>query len=141
MTTVPIVKENVEFNYTLEELLKLAEGKYEGTDRVQRARERIGENLYSVFSNNCEHFVNWCIGGHHESGQVDKGIVVGSAAIPAVVGTSSNVLAATTGAVAGASGSGIMSGLATIGSVVGGGMAAGVCIVGGSGAAAVSNYG
>jgi hypothetical protein len=32
------------------------------TDEViRRARSRLGENRYRLFSNNCEHFVEWCL--------------------------------------------------------------------------------
>jgi hypothetical protein len=44
-----------------------------GEQVVARARERLGENGYSVFSNNCEHFCNWAIDGSHTSQQVDVG--------------------------------------------------------------------
>lgn len=30
---------------------------------VQRAKSRIGENQYSLISNNCEHFARWCRNG------------------------------------------------------------------------------
>lgn len=39
---------------------------------VSRARSRIGESLYSVVGNNCEHFCHWCINGVHESPQVKR---------------------------------------------------------------------
>src|ERR1700755_2663738 len=28
---------------------------------LQRALSRIGENLYSLLGNNCEHFATWCV--------------------------------------------------------------------------------
>lgn len=37
---------------------------------IVRARSRIGESQYKVFSNNCEHFCNWCIRGTSYSPQV-----------------------------------------------------------------------
>lgn len=38
---------------------------------LMRARSRLGENTYSVFLNNCEHFCNWCIEDKHKSHQID----------------------------------------------------------------------
>lgn len=37
---------------------------------VVRACSRIGESQYKIFSNNCEHFCNWCISGNSHSAQV-----------------------------------------------------------------------
>ncbi len=37
---------------------------------IRRARSRLGENRYNLLTNNCEHFVNWCIYGTATSGQV-----------------------------------------------------------------------
>jgi hypothetical protein len=39
---------------------------------VRRARMRLGENLYNVFTNNCEHFCEWCVRGEHRSYQIDE---------------------------------------------------------------------
>ena len=39
---------------------------------VKRARRRLGEDEYSVFSKNCEHFANWCIEGEERSEQVER---------------------------------------------------------------------
>jgi len=38
---------------------------------VDRARSRIGEKNYDLWDNNCEHFVNWCRSGEHESPQIN----------------------------------------------------------------------
>ena len=38
---------------------------------VRRARSRVGENSYRLFSNNCEHFCEWCVYGEHRSYQVE----------------------------------------------------------------------
>ena len=38
---------------------------------VCRARSRVGENSYRLFSNNCEHFCEWCVYGEHRSYQVE----------------------------------------------------------------------
>lgn len=53
--------------------------KYTASEIVQRAKSRVGENSYSVFTNNCEHFVNWCIHGEHNSAQVQRaGAIAGA---------------------------------------------------------------
>ena len=38
---------------------------------VARARSRLGEDRYQLWSNNCEHFVTWCIDGVARSLQVE----------------------------------------------------------------------
>jgi Lecithin retinol acyltransferase len=38
---------------------------------VRRARLRLGEDRYSVLTNNCEHFCEWCVRGEPRSYQVD----------------------------------------------------------------------
>ena len=39
---------------------------------VERARSKRGENTYSPFTNNCEHFAMWCKTGRSSSDQVNK---------------------------------------------------------------------
>jgi hypothetical protein len=39
---------------------------------VRRARLRLGEDRYRVFTNNCEHFCEWCTRGEHRSYQVEE---------------------------------------------------------------------
>lgn len=48
--------------------------KFSGEEIVERAKSRIGEQNYSLFHNNCEHFVNWCRTGRAESRQVDRAV-------------------------------------------------------------------
>jgi hypothetical protein len=45
--------------------------RFAGQTAVDRARGRLGENRYSLWSNNCEHFVAWCLSGTPRSAQVD----------------------------------------------------------------------
>ena len=45
--------------------------KYSREESVERARARIGEDLYHPAFNDCEHFVTWCITGKTRSTQVD----------------------------------------------------------------------
>lgn len=61
---------------------------YSREESVERAYSRLGENLYSVFLNNCEHFVTWCIQGLHSSRQVNT-------AAAALLGTRSLATSAT----------------------------------------------
>jgi hypothetical protein len=39
---------------------------------VGRARSRLGEDRYRFFSNNCEHFSEWCVNGEQRSPQVER---------------------------------------------------------------------
>jgi hypothetical protein len=43
-----------------------------GAEAVARARTRLGENRYRVWTNNCEHFVHWCLSGTSRSTQVER---------------------------------------------------------------------
>ena len=48
-----------------------AQPRFTGEAAIRRARARLGENRYSFWSNNCEHFVEWCLSGASRSTQVD----------------------------------------------------------------------
>jgi hypothetical protein len=43
---------------------------FSAAEIVARARSRLGENLYNLFRNNCEHFSQWCVTGRRRSWQV-----------------------------------------------------------------------
>ena len=45
---------------------------YSPEEIVRRARSRLGENDYRLFSNNCEHFCSWCHSGVSRSAQVQR---------------------------------------------------------------------
>ncbi|HSB99367.1 MAG TPA: lecithin retinol acyltransferase family protein [Burkholderiaceae bacterium] len=45
---------------------------FAGADAVERARTRLGEDRYRVWTNNCEHFVHWCLSGSPRSMQVER---------------------------------------------------------------------
>ncbi|MCX4170257.1 MULTISPECIES: lecithin retinol acyltransferase family protein [Paraburkholderia] len=45
---------------------------YTGTDAVERARSRLGEDRYQLLTNNCEHFCTWCVLGVARSEQVRR---------------------------------------------------------------------
>jgi hypothetical protein len=49
-----------------------ADSRFDPTDVVARARSRIGEGCYSILSNNCEHFCEWCVCGESRSPQVES---------------------------------------------------------------------
>ncbi|MET0507745.1 MAG: lecithin retinol acyltransferase family protein [Burkholderiaceae bacterium] len=45
--------------------------RFSGPQAVARARSRLGENRYSLLTNNCEHFVTWSRTGIARSRQVE----------------------------------------------------------------------
>jgi hypothetical protein len=57
-----------------------------GVEAVRRARSRLGENRYRLLTNNCEHFVSWCLFGEARSTQVRACLVHPRVAIHAVRG-------------------------------------------------------
>ena len=50
---------------------------------IIRAELRLGEDQYHMLHNNCEHFVEWCISGNHQSNQSTRGKLIYSAGIGA----------------------------------------------------------
>lgn len=109
------------------------ERKYSITKAIERAESRLGENAYSVWGNNCEHFIEWCIDGKHQSNQVDAATTVVSGVSSVAAGAGAVGVVSSAGTVAGLSGSGIMSGLATVGGTIGGGAVAGAGALAGAG--------
>lgn len=57
--------------------------KYSLEDTIIRAGLRLGEEQYHILYNNCEHFVEWCITGKHQSDQSTRGKLLYSAGIGA----------------------------------------------------------
>ena len=49
-----------------------AMARFRGVEAVTRARSRLGEDRYRVWTNNCEHFVHWCLSGIPRSTQVER---------------------------------------------------------------------
>ena len=41
---------------------------------IRRARTRLGEKRYRLLTNNCEHFVEWCLHGVHRSFEVETAL-------------------------------------------------------------------
>ena len=57
---------------TLWDVLKISNYHlYTPEETVTRARERIGESSYNLWTNNCEHFAIWCKTGISESHQIE----------------------------------------------------------------------
>ena len=89
---------------------------------LARARSLLGKGSYDLFASNCEHFARWCKTGEAASEQVRRALAVattvggGSAALAGGLGT------VAAGGLAGLSGPGIMSGLASIGGTAVGGV-------------------
>lgn len=75
---------------------------------ARRAESRVGENLYSLIHNNCEHFANWCFYQGNVRRAVSKQVADWSglvaalvAGVPASITAGSVYAAAFVGAVAG----------------------------------------
>lgn len=45
---------------------------YGGSEAVERAKSRLGEDRYRLLTNNCEHFCTWCVRGVGRSEQVRR---------------------------------------------------------------------
>jgi len=56
---------------------------YNPQEAIIRASLRMGEAQYHILHNNCEHFVEWCISGQHQSEQSTRGKLLYSAGIGA----------------------------------------------------------
>jgi hypothetical protein len=48
---------------------------FEPREVIRRARSRVGEDSYRLFTNNCEHFCEWCLRGEPRSYQVEAWLV------------------------------------------------------------------
>ena len=51
-----------------------AETHFDAPEVIRRARTRLGENRYRLLSNNCEHFVEWCLHDVHRSFEVETAL-------------------------------------------------------------------
>jgi hypothetical protein len=47
---------------------------FSGVEAAARARLRLGEDRYHRVENNCEHFANWALNGHHHAGPDEAGL-------------------------------------------------------------------
>lgn len=106
-------------------------GTHDPEDIIGRAMSRLGEGNYDLINNNCQHFARWCATGDHESEQVRSvAATAGTVITPLAATALTSTVVAPAGVVAGLSGPGIMSGLATYGSIAGGGAVAGLLVLG-----------
>ncbi|WP_447077815.1 lecithin retinol acyltransferase family protein [Shewanella algae] len=82
---------------------------YDRDGAVERAKSLLGYRPYHLLSNNCEHFVNWCIDETETSNQVSNNLhltaqvtaragLLGSAAQRAAQGSLANIALASTAA-------------------------------------------
>ena len=51
-----------------------AESHFEAEEVIRRARTRLGEKRYRLLTNNCEHFVEWCLHDVHRSFEVETAL-------------------------------------------------------------------
>jgi hypothetical protein len=51
-----------------------AEAAFDSVEVIRRARTRLGEKRYRLLTNNCEHFVEWCLHGVHRSFQAETAL-------------------------------------------------------------------
>jgi len=58
-----------------------AESTYSAHEIIERARSRVGEHAYSLLTNNCEHFCNWCVSGVGRSAQIGRPLELSSRVI------------------------------------------------------------
>ncbi len=58
------------------ELLEYMDGitKFSGEEAIERARQRLDETDYNLFSNNCESLINWALRDESVSYQVEDGV-------------------------------------------------------------------
>ncbi len=113
--------------------------RFTANEIVMRAHGRLGEDGYSLFANNCEHFCNWVIDDCHNSRQIDVGTVaaapIGGGAL-GLAGAAGITAIGTAAELAG--GAAMMKGMAAVGVI--GGAVGGVAISGllAGGAAAIA---
>jgi hypothetical protein len=51
-----------------------AQARFEAEQAISRARSRLGEKHYRLLTNNCEHFVEWCLHDEHRSFEVETAL-------------------------------------------------------------------
>jgi hypothetical protein len=51
-----------------------SEAGFDAEEVIRRARTRLGEKRYRLLTNNCEHFVEWCLHDVHRSFEVETAL-------------------------------------------------------------------
>ena len=51
--------------------IRSAPASFDSPEVIRRARSRVGEDSYRLFTNNCEHFCEWCLRGEPRSYQIE----------------------------------------------------------------------
>jgi Lecithin retinol acyltransferase len=74
------------------EVVRSPGARFDGRAAVERARSRLGEDRWRLWSNNCEHFVTWCVDGTPRSAQVEA-LRARAQALRALVRAASTLLA------------------------------------------------
>ena len=85
---INLLVDNIELLEYVDDIVK-----HTGWNAVLRARQRLGETSYNLYSNNCESYVNWVILDQQQSDQGDKaaagtvaaGVVLSVAVIGAIL--------------------------------------------------------
>jgi hypothetical protein len=102
-------------------------------ESIARAEASLGRSGYHLGRNNCEHFVTWCVTGHHSSAQIENvssgAAFVGGATVAPRAGVG---LVTAAGDAPALSGPNLMSGLKAVGA---GSVVAGVGVLATAGAA------
>jgi len=73
----PIDKSNAQIKRTVVDDIKqmykyIYDRCYDAVTVLRRARQRLGEKGYKVFTNNCEHFASWCKTGYKKCSQLSS---------------------------------------------------------------------
>jgi hypothetical protein len=55
-------------------VVRHAEACFDAQQAIDRARSRLGEKRYRLLTNNCEHFVEWCLHDEHRSFEVETAL-------------------------------------------------------------------
>jgi hypothetical protein len=66
-------------------LKSYAPSTFDPREVIRRARSRVGEDRYRLWTNNCEHFCEWCLRGEPRSYQVEAWLMRPGRALHAAI--------------------------------------------------------